>query len=62
MSKSLRNVKMEVMDLFGAISVEELVRNVKLQNLMQEISNSLDDDSIGMKVRNERRISWKGPR
>jgi hypothetical protein len=62
MSKSLRNVKMEVMDLFGAISVEELIKNVKLQNLMQEISNSLDDDSIGMKARNERRISWKGPR
>ena len=59
MSKSLRNVKMEVMDLFGAISVEELIKNVKLQNLMQEISNSLDDDSIGMKAKNERRTSWK---
>lgn len=62
MSKSLRSVKMEVMDLFGDISVEELLRNVKLQDLMQEISNSLDDDSIEMKARNERRISWKGPR
>ncbi|MBY0515343.1 MAG: hypothetical protein K2P81_00440 [Bacteriovoracaceae bacterium] len=62
MSKSLRNVKMEVMDLFGAISVEELIKNIKLQNLMQEISSSLDDDSIGMKAKNERRISWKGPR
>ena len=44
MSKSLRNVKMEVMDLFGAISVEELIKNEKLQNLMQEISSSLHDD------------------
>jgi hypothetical protein len=52
MSKSLRSVKMEVMDLFGAISVEELIKNEKLQNLMKEISTSLDDDLVGKKSRN----------
>ena len=46
MEKRYSKLKEEVMDLFGTISIEEIVCNRPLSKLMREIALSLDNISI----------------
>lgn len=50
MKKHYMRVKREIMDFFGDISVEEIVRNRPITDLIQDISNSLEEVSL-VKVR-----------
>ena len=50
MKKYYVQVKREIMDLFGNISVEEIVRNRAITDLIEDISSSLDEISL-IKVR-----------
>lgn len=46
MEKRYSKLKEEVMELFGTISVEELISNKPLSNLITEIVGSLEGISI----------------
>lgn len=46
MEKRYSKLKEEVMDLFGTISIEEIVCNRPLSKLMKEIALTLDNISI----------------
>lgn len=45
-NEGFSKVKEELMELFGTISVDELMRNHKAMELIKEISESLKDVSI----------------
>ena len=46
MKKHYVRVKKEIMDLFGNISVEEIVRNKPITDLIEDISKSLEEVSL----------------
>ena len=46
MQRRYAKIKEEVMDLFGTISVEEIISNKPLSKLIGDIANSLDGISI----------------
>lgn len=46
MKKHYVRVKREIMDLFGNISVEEIIRNRAITDLIEDISSSLDEVSL----------------
>lgn len=46
MQRRYAKIKEEVMDLFGTISVEEIITNKPLSKLIGDIANSLDGISI----------------
>lgn len=46
MKRQYSGIKREIMDLFGVISIEEIVRNRPVVNLMEEISDSLSGISL----------------
>ena len=48
--KHYARIKREIMDLFGNISVEEMVRNGTVTDLVQDISSLLEEISL-IKVR-----------
>lgn len=46
MERRYSKLKEEIMDLFGTISVDEIIKNKPLSKLMSEIANSLGDISV----------------
>lgn len=46
MDRTMSCLKEEIMDLFGSISVDELVTNVRAQEVIGEIHNELKHVSI----------------
>jgi len=46
MDRKYSNLKEEIMDLFGEISIEEIVTNKPLTRLLGELTTSLGDISI----------------
>lgn len=39
-------LKLEIMDLFGALSIEEIISNLKVRTLIEDIGKSLSEISI----------------
>lgn len=46
MERRYSKLKEEIMDLFGTISVDEIITNKPLSKLMSDIANSLGDISV----------------
>lgn len=55
MDRGMSGLKEEIMDLIGTISVEELVSNVRAQEVIWEIHNELKHVSIVENHFNKRR-------
>jgi len=58
MEKRYSKLKEEVMDLFGTISIEEIIRNRPLSKLMSEIATSLEDVSIIEQYKPKENFQW----
>jgi hypothetical protein len=46
MKRFMAYIKEDFLNLIGAISVDELVSNLEVQNVIEDISNDLSDISI----------------
>jgi len=59
MEKRYSKLKEEIMDLFGTISVEEIIKNKNLSRVLKEISSSLDHISISDRYQIKEGVLWK---
>lgn len=59
MEKRYSKLKEEIMDLFGTISVEEIIKNRNLSRVLKEISSSLDHISISDRYQIKEGVLWK---
>ena len=53
------NLKEEVLDLFGSLSVEEIIKNHNLQLAIADISKNLQSISIVEKYNSNKELKWK---